>query len=397
VNPGGASSADSGWHDLVVCSLEAWDEVWRRNQFLVSGLLAADPRLRVLFVEPPTDPLFELSRRRPPSRARGLRRSTDADRLWTLQQSKIAPRRAGQLADRMLTRGVVRAARRLGMRQPLLWVNDPSRAAVLVRTGWPALYDITDDWLLADRSERQRERIAADERVLMQRCAAVVVCSPQLQRAKGAVRPVTLIPNAVDVEHYRRPAPRPDDLPAGRCAVYVGTLHEDRLDVELCVRTVRTLPPGCSLVLVGPDALSPASRARLAGEPDVVLAGARPYAVVPGYLQHADVLLVPHLVTDFTDSLDPIKLYEYLAVGRPVVSTPVAGFRERADAVTLAASEEFPQAVAAALDADAESSGAPIVQTVQADRPAVSVVPSWGERVAAMRAVLDQVMPSWSQ
>ena len=50
-----------------------------------------------------------------------------------------------------------------------------------------------------------------------------------------------------------------------------------------------------------------------------------------GYLQHADVLVVPHVVTSFTDSLDPIKLYEYQAVGRPVVSTPVAGFRDADD------------------------------------------------------------------
>ena len=41
--------------DLVVCSLEPWDDVWRRNQFLVDGLLRRDPDLRVLFVEPPSD------------------------------------------------------------------------------------------------------------------------------------------------------------------------------------------------------------------------------------------------------------------------------------------------------------------------------------------------------
>ena len=41
------------------------------------------------------------------------------------------------------------------------------------------------------------------------------------------------------------------------------------------------------------------------------------------YLQHADVLVVPHLVNAFTDSLDPIKLYEYQAVDKPVISTPV--------------------------------------------------------------------------
>ncbi len=69
-----------------------------------------------------------------------------------------------------------------------------------------------------------------------------------------------------------------------------------------------------------------------------------------GYLQHADVLVVPHVVTAFTDSLDPIKLYEYQAVGRPVVSTSVAGFRDADDPrITLADGDAFPAAVAAAL------------------------------------------------
>ena len=52
---------------------------------------------------------------------------------------------------------------------------------------------------------------------------------------------------------------------------------------------------------------------------------------MPGYLQHADVVIVPHVVSPFTESLDPIKAYECLAVGRPTVATPVPGFRELGD------------------------------------------------------------------
>ena len=59
-----------------------------------------------------------------------------------------------------------------------------------------------------------------------------------------------------------------------------------------------------------------------------MLLGPREHTAVPAYLTNADVLVVPHVVTPFTDSLDPIKVYEYLAAARPVVSTPVAGFRE---------------------------------------------------------------------
>ena len=104
-------------------------------------------------------------------------------------------------------------------------------------------------------------------------------------------------------------------------------------------------------MLLGPDALEATERSTLE-RAGVVLLGARPSAEVPAYLQHADVLVVPHVVTPFTDSLDPIKLYEYQAAGRPVVSTPVAGFRDAVDdLVTVADTRRLRAAVVDGLDA----------------------------------------------
>lgn len=373
--------------DLIVCSLEPWDDVWRRNQFLLAGLLEGDPGLRVLLVEPPADPLFELGKRRAPTLAKGLRAIPGiADgRLWAYQPTKIVPRLAGAFADRILSLGVVRVAARLGFQAPLLWINDPSRAPLLAQTRWPALYDITDDWLVANRPPRERSRLRANESLLMQRCAAVVVCSPQLAKDKGRTRPVVLIPNAVDVERYRRPAERPPDLPDAPTALYVGTLHEDRLDIDLCLSTARRLAGIATLVLLGPTALSEANTARLAEAENVALLGPRPNAAIPAYLQHADVLITPHVVTDFTESLDPIKLYEYLAAGRPIVATPVAGFRESAGPIALASAENFPEAVVSAIDAAPLPDGVPLT------------LPTWGTRVAQMRAVLDEVAASARQ
>ncbi len=370
--------------DLVVVSLEPWDAVWRRNQHLVAGLLADDPDLRVLFVEPAAYPLGDALRRTRPHRPQGLRPGPDvagaSGRLWLFQPLKPLPRRVDRGYDARWAVSVERAARRIGLHEPVLWVNDPTGARVLSRTGWPALYDITDDWLLARRTPAEHARLARDEGVLMERCAEVVVCSPGLAATKGVARPVTLIPNAVDVASYRTPRSRPADLPEGPVAVYVGTVHTDRVDVDLCLATATALGARGRLVLVGPAPLPPEARQRLV-EAGVVLTGPRPRDEVPGYLQHADLLVVPHVVDAFTDSLDPIKLYEYAAVGRPVVSTPVAGFRDSADPrVTVVAGEGFVAAVVAALPAtDRFPAGA--------DRE----VPTWHDRVVAMRAVVDRV------
>ena len=368
--------------DLVVVSLEAWDEVWRRNQHLVSRLLEADSRLRVLFVEPPADPLHDLMSRRRPSRAFGPVPAGFDGRLLRFRPLKTLPRRLDPRSDERLARAVRRAAATAELRHPLLWLNDPRAAELARSTGWPTLYDVTDDWLAADRPDAELDRISRGEHWLLGHAAAVVACSAELVRRKAPLREgIDLIPNAVDLSAYRTPRPRPADLPAV-AAVYVGTLHRDRLDLSVCAATARTVADRGRVVLVGPDALDATDTQHLEASGVLVL-GARPRDEVAAYLQHADVLLVPHVVTPFTDSLDPIKLYEYAAVGRPVVSTPVAGFRDATDPrIRLAGASSFPDAVASLLPATSRfPDGAD-------DGP-----PDWDDRAAAMRAVIDRMRP----
>jgi len=99
--------------ELVVCALDAWDEVWRRNRRLTDALLRRHLELRVLYVEPYVDPLYNLARGRlpVPPRTAVLR---DDGRLHALRPLKLLPRRCGSLSDRMLVRQVLFAARRLG-------------------------------------------------------------------------------------------------------------------------------------------------------------------------------------------------------------------------------------------------------------------------------------------
>jgi glycosyltransferase involved in cell wall biosynthesis len=380
--------------DLVVVSLEAWDAVWRRNQHLVSRLLREDPDLRVLFVEPPADPMHAIRRRTRPGRGAGLRLGPDlpgvaSGRLYLLQATKALPRRVDPRVDARLAAHIVEAADRLHMVDPLLWINDPSGATLLVRTGWRSLYDVTDDWLHAGHTETEHARLVADEALLLQEAAHVVVCSPALLAAKSPARngrQVSLVPNAVDVDAYRNPGMRPADLPAGPVALYLGTVHPDRVDLDLCARTARHLADQATVVLVGPAPLAP-TELRGLQEAGVILLGPRNAAEVPAYLTHADVLLVPHVVTPFTDSLDPIKLYEYRVADRPVVSTPVAGFRETQDPrVRLADAQDFPSRAARALASSRRVRRAGKIVTVE--------TPSWDLRAATMRSVLDDVSAS---
>nr|WP_274636870.1 glycosyltransferase [Microbacterium bovistercoris] len=366
--------------DLVVFSLEPWDNIWRRNQYLIDGLLRRDPDLRLLFIEPANDVLHSVVTRRRFAPGRGLRRAEGyAGRLLLYQPDKLLPRTLGGLADRLLTRDVRRVMRRIGMTRCVFWVNDPGWSALVARAAEPSLYDMTDDWAAADRSPREHRRIVANDRVLTEQSNEVVVCSRGLQESRERRRPVTLIPNAVDVRRYRIPRNRPHDLPP-RSALYVGTLHEDRLDVDLVLAAADAVAGvDGRIVLVGPDALSRVHGDLLRRHPSVVVLTSRARDDVPAYLQHADVLIVPHVVSPFTDSLDPIKLYEYTATDRLIVSTPVAGFREAAgDGLVVATGREFVESTVSAV------SHAPDV-FIRADAP------DWSQRVEQMEMVLARL------
>src|SRR6185312_9140461 len=178
--------------ELVVCSLKAWDEVWNRNNFLTDALLRRNADLRVLFVEPPVDPLFDLSERRRPTPPR-LRTITPDGRLRVLRPMKLLPRRAGPVSDALLRMQVRAAARQFGLSRPALWINDVTYAPLIEETGWRSVYDVSDDWLLAPFAEREISRLRQLDELALHAADQVVVCSQALAETRGAARSVWLV------------------------------------------------------------------------------------------------------------------------------------------------------------------------------------------------------------
>ena len=191
-----------------------------------------------------------------------------------------------------------------------------------------------------------------------------------------------VITNGVDVDHLRSPTDRPADLPPGRVVLYQGTLSDGRLDIGLCVSLARDLTGRATLVFLGPNSLSKSAEAEVLGAGAVIL-GSRPYATMPAYLQHADVLVVPHQVIPFTESLDPIKAREFQAVGRPVVATPVAGFRDLGPPVVVADPDAFVAAVEEVLDRH---------QLPPGPGALIGEPTTWAAQAAAFLAVLDSAI-----
>ncbi len=375
--------------DLIFVSLEDWDDIWRRNQFVCAKLARRHPGRRLLFVGLPRNALRHL--RRGEWRAlfaSAARALPDAPNITVTYPWQFLPNRyawSRRFNEWLVRRHVRRLARRLQLDRPLLWLNPHDALHLIGALGESAvIYDVTDDWTLPDQPAAKRELTVRQDAELCRRAAAVIVCSEALLRAKRTLSGnVHLIPNGVDAAHYAGvgtseawPAtthwPRP-------VLGYTGTLHSERIDVEL-VRRLAGLPGVGSVVMIGPNHLPPAEVERLR-LPNVFLPGPVAYAQLPGFMGAFDACIVPHRLTPFTESLNPIKLWEYLAAGKPILSTPVAGFRDFPRLVYLADDfRGFGEALGRALE---EDPSLPAQRRTEAGRH------SWDARVDAIEAVLS--------
>lgn len=321
--------------DWLVIAQEQWDQVERRNQLLVRALAQRNPHTRFLFAEQPL-------------RARHLRTwrwpgvAQVAPNIWTFRPIRPFPgTRLQAMSDRVECLQLRHVVRRLGIDRPVVWTQDP-RAATLL-DNLPAgrlVYDLTDDWPAFESDPARRAAVQDRVERLAGRAELVLACSrPLAQGARAWNAHVHYLPNAVEPPGADEATPADLAELARPRLGYVGTLHSSRLDVELLARAAE-LRPEWSYVLLGPDELEPGDRERLLALPNVHHLGVRPHGEIQSYLTGIDVCLLAHLITEFTRSLDPLKLYEYLAAGRPVIATPVGNTEDLQDHIAIAATAE---------------------------------------------------------
>jgi GT2 family glycosyltransferase/glycosyltransferase involved in cell wall biosynthesis len=321
--------------DWLVIAQESWDRVERRNQLLIRALAQRNQHSRFLFVERPLRPRELRSWRWPTPRQL-------TSNIWAVQVVRPLPDRvARRLSDQIECVQVRRAARLVGLDRPLLWTQDPRAASLVDRLPIAGVvYDLTDDWAAFEADPGRRAGVRDQIESLGRRADLVVACSRSLANdAQGWGAQPILLPNAVDPPQPRRPVP--DELarlPLPRLG-YAGTLHSARLDVGLVADAAR-LRPEWSFVFLGPDLLERSDRRRLFERENVHHLGVRAHSEVRSYLAGLDVGLLPNLVTDFTRSLDPLKTYEYMAAGLPVIATPAGIPAELAPHVDLVTTAE---------------------------------------------------------
>ncbi len=226
--------------------------------------------------------------------------------------------RGAQLAD--LRSEIELAIWRRGLRGPrVTWFSQPIVAPLIGRLqerGSVLYYqDRYDSFSHVDGPLLRRclQRLARDADT----CIATAEHLADDLRQLG--RNPAVIPHGVSAERFARWAPPPDDIRTlERPILGAAGLVDDHMDFAALRATADRLEHG-TVVLVG-GANTDTCELR---HPRIVLLGRRPYEAMPAYLHGMDCCLIAFKVNRLTEAVNPIKLREYLAAGRPVASTPL--------------------------------------------------------------------------
>lgn len=250
----------------------------------------------------------------------------------------------------------------------------PSTGRILKQTGfdnidilmiedfhvWPLLdmvkarlkiYHMRDDFsgyaLWHDHSE-------SIERDVIRKVDKVIVTAKNLERKAQAMgaKEIYYLPNGVDFSHFADVSNLgiPEDLKpiSSPRIIYVGAISEwfDTRLIEYCAQEL----PQCSFILIGPGSIT---QPTLTGYKNIHILGVKSYDSLPGYLKNGAVGIIPFKKTKLTDSVCPIKLFEYMATGLPVVCTDLTEVRGMSTPAYLAKDKyEFVSKIRQALGID---------------------------------------------
>ncbi|PKN92532.1 MAG: hypothetical protein CVU44_15475 [Chloroflexi bacterium HGW-Chloroflexi-6] len=205
------------------------------------------------------------------------------------------------------------------------------------QNGGKIIYEMIDDWNTSLGGDWYSQEV---EQQIIDASQVLIGTAPILQDklAELSHRPVKLFPNAVNnllfnpERLYKRPADMP---PAEWTASYIGALWGDWFDWEL-LTSLAARYPQASIVAIGDY------RGQCPNPPaNLTFLGLKPQLTLPAYLAHTDVAIIPWKVNQITQATSPLKVYEYLAMNRPVVAPNINPLQDIPGVFLAQDSEDF--------------------------------------------------------
>jgi glycosyltransferase involved in cell wall biosynthesis len=238
------------------------------------------------------------------------------------------------------------------------------------------------------------EVVRAYDDALTRRADLVITTAENLRASRAALNLYTYhVANAADVAHFGRALdpelPLPDDIAAiSQPRIGVIGVHDERLD-EAAIEVIALADPAWHVVLVGPVREGDVDEARLRALPNVHLLGDKALAELPAYLKALDVALIPYKLNELSRNIFPLKFFEYLAGGVPVVSAALPELAPYADAVALAAEpQDYPALVSRALAGLA----GPGAAAARDERARLAADNTWDHRVEVISGLVEDML-----
>jgi glycosyltransferase involved in cell wall biosynthesis len=234
----------------------------------------------------------------------------------------------------------------LKLDRPLIWTYHPYMLSALEYFRKSQLiYHCVDDLSGIPRIDKS---FCIEETKLIEKSDIVFVTSQTLLERSISINPNSYyFSNVADIKHFKTSRyniqlPREYDQIKTPRIGYVGALSDYKIDFNLLLKIV-DMRPDWSWVLIGSEieGQSNPTVAELFNKKNVYFLGDKPYDQLPKYLSGFDVGLLPQLINQYTDSMFPMKLYEYLAAGVPVVSSKLKIFSNDIPGVLVVESSEF--------------------------------------------------------
>jgi glycosyltransferase involved in cell wall biosynthesis len=285
-----------------------------------------------------------------------------------------------------------RTLRRLRFSRPIIWLSQPHHGYFLENFDEKLIiYHVVDEYLAYPGvTPEGSAALEKSEKQLLEKVDLVIVVSEKLLKNKGACSACAcLVPNAVDYESYERARLDTGPLPADIARLpkpvigYSGLISR-RLDLSLIERIAAT-HPDWSLVLLGMvnDKGCEQMMSRLEHMSNVYFQGTKEIDLVPYYIKAFDVGIIPYKINQETENLSALKLYDFMAVGMPVVATNFPAAREFKDVVYIAADSpaDYIQRIE---DALAENN-----EMLAAERRRIASENTWEQRIKQVSDIIQ--------
>lgn len=220
-----------------------------------------------------------------------------------------------------------------------------------------SVFDAVDNWLLHSSYNQQKDKLENSYNIIKSEADLIFAVSNNLLHFFDDQPNAYWIPNGVDLKHYNKKFALINrdiaDLPKPIIG-YIGVIQE-KVDLDL-IKYLAQQNQDKSIVLVGPVwNEQDEAKAFLEQEKNIHFLGYKKYSDAPMYIQQFNVGIIPHKAAGFSASTNPMKMYEYLACGKPVVANSNIG-TENVDLVSTADNyEEFNKKVNEALKDDGPS------------------------------------------